>query len=234
MASLYVSRIEQDALLAIDVQKLNKVLDQCLQDRSHVRLGEFRLDSCGAYVASELRGFEAALTAFRSAKAASKVELTHRDALRAGNQLASAVLAMIDRVNEERKEIERFRIDDLDCGHQRLSEQLRVVVRYHWRPTAKEEWQSGSIEFTHAANSRPDNTQLRPTRKPSAARQARDEQDKLYAEWEHLRQLGMHSVREFFRASGDPAAIPKTFQAITDGERRLNNFSADFWPRRGR
>lgn len=233
MDTLYVPRGEQDALLAIDVQKLHKVLDRCLQDRSPARLSEFRLDSCGEYVASKLREYEAALTAFLSAKAASKVEQTHRDALRAGDQLTSAVRAMVDRVNEERKEIERFWIDDLDCGPQRLSEQLRVVVRYRWRPTGKEEWHSGSIEFTHAANLRPDYTQPRPARKPSAAQQARNAQNKLYEEWRHLRQLGLHSVREFFRAGGDPAAIPKTFQAITDGERRLNNFSADFWPRRG-
>lgn len=229
--ALYVRREEQDAVLAIDVQQLRKILDQCLQGRSHVGLRDFRLESCGAYIASELRGYEAALSDFWSAKAAKRVELTHRDAQRAGNRLTSAVLAMVNRVNEERKESERFRIDDLVSDPHRLSEQLRVVVRYHWRSTTQEEWQSGSIEFTHTVNLRSDYTQPRPARKPSAARQVRAEQDKLYAEWSHLRRLGLHAVREFFREGGDPATIPKTFQAIIEGRRGLTNFSTDFWPR---
>jgi len=55
-------------------------------------------------------------------------------------------------------------------------------------------------------------------------------QDQLFSEWEHLKRLALQSVQQYLKDGGDGAAIPETFQVVTDQHNGvLNNFSARFW-----
>ncbi|KOX64352.1 hypothetical protein AA303_14690 [Pseudomonas psychrophila] len=76
----------------------------------------------------------------------------------------------------------------------------------------------------------PDYAQLLSKRKPSAAKAASDQQDKLYREWEYLKMQALCSMREFFRDGGDGIDIPKSF-AVRPSQYGggLNNFSCNFW-----
>lgn len=68
------------------------------------------------------------------------------------------------------------------------------------------------------------------TRKPSAAKQEQELQNRLYQTWEHLMRGALYSVRDYFRDGGDGAKIPETFQVTVDSySRDLNNYSTQFW-----
>lgn len=81
----------------------------------------------------------------------------------------------------------------------RFSERLTLRVSYRWRRAIEDDWTYGNITLSHDVDSRPDYTMPIPNRKPGAAKQEQDRQDKLYYEWEHLMRLALHSVREYFR-----------------------------------
>ncbi len=87
-----VPRDEQEALRAIDVQALDRAIEACLDARRvGAALREFRLDSCGPFVAAKLREFDTALQACAGAKAAKKLADNGDRARRAGSNLDNAV-----------------------------------------------------------------------------------------------------------------------------------------------
>lgn len=231
MGDLNIPPDETRAIQAIDEAKLRQLVRQALQDRHTTPLRQMQLESCGVYVGNKFREFERALTDCRSAKSDRKLAEYEYDANRAASYLESAVAGMKARVEQEQEEGQRFYVhDDLMFPPYKFSERLCVRVSFRWRATIEDSWQSGSIEFTHEADLRPDFAVPAPKRKPSAAQQERDRQDKLFHEWDHLRKSALQSVRDYFRSGGSGASIPKTFVAITDPSRRtLNNFSTRFW-----
>ncbi|BEP54051.1 MULTISPECIES: hypothetical protein [unclassified Variovorax] len=230
MGEINIPRAEQEALRAVDTEALRKLIEQSLREERPYALRDLRLENCGLYVVSRLRQYETALAEHGKAKAEKKRAETGYRARRAGSDLLDAIQQMKDRVETEEKEGQYFYVDDLIMPPSRFSERVTVRVNYNWRRSVEDKWAYGSITFVHDVDSRPDYTLPQPSRKPSAAKQERDRQEKLYDEWNHLMKLGLHSVREYFREGGDGAAIPQTFQAKADSYTRgLNNFSARFW-----
>ncbi|MPV64304.1 hypothetical protein [Burkholderia sp. BE17] len=230
MGEINIPRADQEALRAVERDVLNELIDQCLQEERLSALRPLRLDNCGPYIASKVRELEKALDTYSKAKAEKKRAETRYDALSAGRDLLHAVLLMKQRMATEEEEGQRFHVDDLIMPPHRFGERISVRVNYRWRPSAADPWAYGDITIFHDVDIRPDFTLAPPKRKPSAARQAQERQETLYREWEHLKSLALHSVRDFFRDGGDGGEIPKVFQVKLDAHtRRLNNFSAKFW-----
>ena len=230
MGEINVPTEEQNALMAIDPARLAKLIEQCLDHRQADPLRVLQLERCGEYVGSKLYWFQESLSAYSTAKAARKVAETERDASRDGRDLERAVREMQYRVEKERQEGQLFYIDDLIGPPSRFSERVEVRVTYRWRPTIEAGWQYGDITFIHDVDLRPDYSRPLPKRKPSAAQQERDKQGKLFHEWDHLRRLGLQSLKEFFQSGGTAMSVPESFQAKADSRTRgLNNFSAKFW-----
>lgn len=222
---------ELAAIRAIDARALDRAIEACLDARRIVSaLREFRLDSCGPFVAAKLREFDAALQAFASTKASKKLADTGDRARRAGSNLDNTVRQMQHRIDAQEQEGERFFIDDHVMPPSHFSKALVVPVHYRWRPSAEAKWTHGTITFIHMHDPRPDYSAPRPKRMPSASQQARDLQQELWREWEQLMKNALLSLVEYFRQGGDGTAIPKIFQArVNPYDRRLNNFSCRFW-----
>lgn len=230
MSGINIPLSEQMALRAIDSSTLRSLVDQCLGNGHASALAPLHLHSCGLFVGSKLRSFERALLDFRQSKTLRKLEITRTDALRAGSDLLHAVEQMKARVEREAKQAERFYIDDHIRPPFKCTEQLSVTVHYRWRPNVEVEWVHASIEFLHQFDPRSSHCHLQPTRKRSVAQQAKDRQDRLNAEWEHLKRQALWSVRDYFQDGGDGALIPKTYRVKADTYAGgLNNFSAKFW-----
>lgn len=230
MSEIKIPRDECDALKAVETDLLDKLIEQCLYDEVPDALRDLQLEYCGPYVSSHFRQCANALAEYRNAKAAKKRSDTESRARRAGNYLASAVQQMKRQVEIQESEQQFFDIDDLIREPYQFSERMTVRVSYRWRKTLQDEWASGSITFFHHAHLQPDYAMPRQNRKPSAARLAQDRQDKLFSEWEHLKKLGLQSVKQYFKQGGDGSAIPQEFQVVTDSYSRvLNNYSTDFW-----
>ncbi|MDH0735744.1 hypothetical protein [Achromobacter spanius] len=230
MGEINIPRSEQEALMAVECDVLNQLIDQCLREERPSALRRLRLDSCGPYITSKLRAFEKARDAYGKAKAEKKRAETRYDALSAGRDLVHAVLLMKQRIATEEEEGQRFHVDDLIMPPHHFGERISVRMSYRWRPSAADPWAYGDITIFHDVDMRPDYTLPPLKRKPSAARQAQERQETLYGEWEHLKSLALHSVRDYFRSGGNGAEIPKVFQVKPDSYTRgLNNFSAKFW-----
>jgi len=230
VGEINLPRTEREALKAIDIDELDALVRRSIDERHASSLQTLRLGSCGQYASSRLHAFEQALVTYRAAKAPKKLSETESHVRRAGSDLVYAVRQMRDRAETEEKEDQVFRIDDEILPPFRLSDHLAVRVSYRWRSTVDDEWEHGSITFTHDVDLRPDYSRPVPKRKPSASKQEQDRQDNLYREWEILMRSALYSVRDFFRSGGNAAAIPGTFQAIVDSHTRaLNNFSTQFW-----
>ena len=230
MSPLYLSQHEKEALKAVNIRALEQLVDQGLWDGRATALYDLHLSSCGPYVAERMRRFERDLAEYAKSKAAKKRAETRTRAWSTGHDLLHAVRDMIRRMEEEEKETQLFRIDDMIRSPYRFSEHLELRVNYQWRPTIDDQWRFGTITFTHNVDMRPDYTLPQPKRKPSAAKVEQEHQETLYRHWEHLRMLAVHAVREFLKSSGDGTAIPQTFQAKPAArDRYLNNFSCDFW-----
>lgn len=230
MSEINIPSGEQAALRAIDSAYLSSVIDECLGHGHASALAPLRLHCCGLFVGSKLRRFESALLDYRQAKSPRKLETTRTDALRAGSDLMFAVEQMKARVEAEAKEAERFYIDDHIQPPFKCTENLSVTVNFRWRPSPESEWGYASIEFLHRFDPHSDLFHMRPARKRSAAQQAKDRQDLLDAEWEHLRRQALWSIRDYFKEGGDGALIPKTYRVKADAHTRgLNNSSAKFW-----
>jgi hypothetical protein len=231
MGEINIPRNERDALKAVDTAELNRLIDQCFYEEQPAALRILRLESCGPYIASRLREYENALAERCKAKAAKKRAETESRVRHAGSALEHAVAQMKHRVDKEEKEGLLFYVEDQIMPPHRFSEHMTVRVTYRWRRAIEDEWVHGSITFSHDVDTRPDYTVPIPKRKPSAAKQEQDRQDRLYREWEHLKMLGLDSVKDYLREGGNGAEIPQAFQANTDSYTRgLNNYSAQFEP----
>ncbi|CAI1581430.1 hypothetical protein [Serratia fonticola] len=231
MSEINIPRGERDALKAIDIDVLDKLVEQCFYDEQVGALRVLRLEACGPNVASKFRGYEKALADHRKAKAAKKRAETEYSARRARSDLADAIQRMKYRAETEEKEEQFFYVDDRIMPPHRFSDRIDVPVRYQWRKTIEDEWVYGSITFSHDVDLRPDYAILLSGRKPSATKQEQERQEKLYREWDYLKGLGLYAVKEYFKAGYDGAKIPQTFQAIPDSYTRgLNNHSAQFLP----
>lgn len=230
MGEIYISEHVKTALKAIDVRELERLVDQALWEQRTTALYDLHLSNCGSHVAERLRRFEKELADHAKAKALRKREETKARAWSAGSDLRWAVRDMLHRIQEEERETQLCRVNDLIRSPDRFRESIEVRVDFQWRLTAEDDWAYGSITFGHDVDMRPDYTKPVAKRKPSAVKQEQDRQETLYRHWEQLVRLALHSVREYLKSGGDGNAIPKTFQAKTDAHSRwLNNFSCDFW-----
>lgn len=230
MGEINISGEVQDALNAIDTEVLDKLIEQCLHEERPDVLRILRLESCGAYVAAQFREYVRTLAEYGNAKAAKKRTETKFRVRHVGRNLAHAVQEMKHRVKTEEEEGCLFYVDDQIMPPCRFSERVTVRVSYRWRRTIEDELAGGSITFLHDVDLRPDHTMSLPKRKLSATKQEQERQSKLYHEWKHLMELGLCSVRDYFREGGNGTTIPQSFQAKTDSYTRgLNNYSARFW-----
>ena len=223
-------RQEREALKAINSSELFDAIDQCESQGHATALKEFKLFNCGEYVHSRLRYLERALLNYRSAKSSKKCAETLHEVQSAGRELHFAVQRMQSVVAEAEKDDQLFQVDDLIMQPGRVGEKLSVRVGFQWRKAVEDAWAYSSITFTHNVVTRPDFATLQPKRKPSAAQQERTKQEKLYAEWDHLKSLSLYAVRDFFKNGGSGLDIPETFRVRPDAySEGLNNHSAKFW-----
>lgn len=217
------------ALKAIDKHELDKFIEEALEREQLSPLHQLPLSSCGPYVSNALHRFGEALSAVRAAKSAKNQEEKSSRARRAGMDLSFAFGQMKNRMETEEQEGQLFRIDDNIYWSTHFSKHLTVRVSYRWRKSAEDDWQTGSIKFEYDFQERPDYSIPRPKRKPSAAKQAQELQDKLSQTWESLMKQALWAVRDYFRDGGDGSKIPDTFTAIPDQSGGLNNHSLRFW-----
>lgn len=230
MGTLNLTKDEMAAIKAIDEETVRALIDKCLQEQRIYPLRTLQLERCGDFVAARQREFDKALSDLAKAKAPKKVDDMEQRARRAGGNLDSAIHQMMHRAKEEEEERQVFFVDDLIMPPHRFDEHLSVHISYRWRKTADDSWTHGSITFTHEVDTRPDYLVPQPKRKPSAAKQEQERQDKLWRQWEYLKILALGSVKEFLQGGGSGADIPKSFKAVADSySRGLNNYSADFW-----
>lgn len=230
MGVINLTRDEMAAIKAIDEEMVRMRIDKCLQEQWIHPLRTLQLERCGDFVAARQREFDKALSDLGKAKAPKKVADMEQRARRAGGNLDSAIHQMVHRAKAEEEERQLFFVDDLIMLPTRFDEHLSVRISYRWRKTADDDWEHGSITFTHEVETRPDYSRPQPKRKPSAAKQEQERQDKLWREWEYLKMLALGSVKEFLQGGGNGADIPKSFKAVADSySRGLNNHSTKFW-----
>lgn len=226
MGVINIPRGEQDALQEVDTDVLDELIKQCVAEECPNPLQSLRLESCGAYVASELRTFKKALITYGNAKTAKKRDETKCDALRAGDDLADAVCQMKHRLETEEKEGQLFFVDDQIIHPSFFSERLTLRVGYRWRRTVEDEWVYDSITFSHVADLRGELANSSISKKTTAAKREQKQRELSY-QWQYLVSLGLQAVRDYFREGRDGTLIPVTFQVKAD--RGLNNYSANFW-----
>jgi hypothetical protein len=230
MGEINIPRDQQNAVEAIDTNELDTLVDLAIREERLGDLYRLPLTSCGPYISTKLHYFEQALAKHHLAKAPRKRAETESTLRRAGSDLSFAVGAMKRRMEMEQKEAQLFIVDDQIMPPRRFSKHLSVRVSYRWRRTVDDEWTFASVTFVHDVDLRPDYMTPAPKRKPSAAKQEQDLQNRLHQTWEHLMRGALYSVRDYFREGGDGDKIPDTFQATVDSHSRgLNNYSTQFW-----
>ncbi|MDP9513880.1 hypothetical protein [Pseudomonas protegens] len=221
---------QQAAISDVDESVLQAAVNKCLDEEGVGPIHGLGLSNCGSYVATTLHGFQQAIVEYSNAKAHVKRERTRQDALRAGSVLVHAVQQMKRQLETERQEGELFYIDDQIRPPPHLSKQLSVRVPFRWRASQSADWNHGQLTFVYDFSPQPNYAQLPPKRKPSAAKVARDLEDRLFEEWEHLKMQALFSLREFFRKGGDGDAVPEVFSVRPSSHGGgLNNFSCNFW-----
>lgn len=232
MGEINLSREVQDALAALDLTQIDRLIDKAVQYETATELYG-ALSRCGQFIGQKLHYFEKSLEAHRRAKAARKQEQTAYEVRKDASDLKWAVHAMRDRMETERTNGELFYVDDGIFRPWTFTSNLSVRVGYRWRNSVEDDWKHGAITFTHEVDTRPNLLLPQPRRKPSPAQQREALQETLAMHWEHLMRLSLWSVRDYFEARRDGAQIPATFTAVPDSySRGLNNFSCDFWGRR--
>ena len=230
MGEINIPRDQQTAITAIDARELDRLIDQAIREERSGELHRLPLAACGSHIGTKLHSFDRALAKHREAKAPRKRAETGDALRRAGHDLSFAVGAMKQRLETEQKDAQLFIVDDQIVPPYRFTTQMSVRVSYRWRRTIEDEWQWGSITFVHHHDPRPNYAVPVSTRKPSAAKQEQELQNRLYQTWEHLMRGALYSLRDYFRDGGDGAKIPETFQVTVDSySRDLNNYSTQFW-----
>lgn len=230
MGEINIPDDEKAALRRIDVDELGKLVRGCIVDERPDALQALPLSECGPYVSREFGRFEGALSDLRNAKSAQKRERTHRDAVKAGDDLSFAVRGMQDRMRRDEADAELFQIDDRIRTPSTFTRDLRVGVSYRWRRSGDDAWNERSIVFLHTVDTSPDHSRPPPARKPSASARERDLQDRFLRDWESLKSGALYSIRDYFREGRDGSGIPETYEVRVDpGTRVLNNHSTEFW-----
>ncbi|HAA44896.1 MAG: hypothetical protein XD36_2822 [Halomonas sp. 54_146] len=230
MGDLYITSAEKEALKSIDSDELDLAIRECVRSVKPSQLYGFNLESCGLYVSNKLRYFQKSIDSHSRAKSSKKRDETAESMRRAGDDLTHAVQQMQQRMEEEEKDNLLFRIDDNIFLPSHYSDRLEVKLRYQWRKNTTDDWKHGTITFLYTPDLSPDYRFPLPKRKPSASKLAQERQDQLHREWEHLKLLSLHSLRDFFRSGGNGHDVPESYAVITDPySRSLNNFSAHFW-----
>lgn len=230
MGDINLTKDEFEAIRCVDDELLRKLIEECLQEQRIYRLRALQIERCGDFVAYRLREYEKALYDLEKAKAPKKVAEIESRARRAGGNLESAIAQMKDRAEKEQEERQLFFIDDLIMPPNRFDEHLSVRISYRWRKAEADDWAYGVVTFTHELVEQPDCSISPPRRKRSAAQKERERQEKLWYVWGHLKNLGLWSVREFFKEGGNGADIPMIFKALEGSYHGgLNNHSAKFW-----
>lgn len=235
MAELNLQPSEQVALRAIDAEVLDALIEECLNKNSIAPLRSLSLRNCGPFVERHLTHFEEALTAVKTAKTARSIEVACEKAKRSGDDLISAVLAMIQRLQTEERDANAFHVYDDYVEPFSFSSDLDVTIRFRWKRPSEEDWSYGSFTIRHTVppvspfyGNRVGMNRKRPS--PSKLKMETDA--RLSSAWHHMRRVSLYSVRDFFRSGGDGAAIPRNFIAKADASGGLNNCCADFWNRR--
>lgn len=230
MSDLYLSQGEVTAIKAIDVRNVEERVMAALNQACSTGLNDLNLWNSGSHINAQLRRYERDLADYAKAKAAAKRFETRSRAWSSGNDLIYAIVGMQRRADEQEKETELMRVNDVVLRPYRFSEDIQVRVNYQWRRTVNDSWAFRTIIFLQKVDVRPDYTLPQPKRKLSAAKQEEQRQELLYRHWEQLRRLALDAVREFLKSGGDGMAIPEEFEAKPSGrDRYLNNFSCDFW-----
>lgn len=230
MSVLYLSDSEIAALKQVDIRALTERVRDALTDGQTSGLYNLHLGGCGPYISGRLQRFQRDIGEYAKAKMARKREQTRSRAWSSGDDLLYAVREMMRRMEEEEKELQLIRIDDMIFPPRTFDGHLEIWVHYQWRLAVEDAWTFGTITFVHGVDLRPDYSLPQPTRKSSAAKLAEQRQETLYRHWEHFRMLALHAVRDYLKKHGDGSTIPATFVAKTSGrDRFLNNFSCDFW-----
>jgi hypothetical protein len=229
MGEINLSEHEKTAIRAVDERALERLIERAVGAGRLGEIYQLPLAACGPYVANKLHRFGQSLDEHNRAKSAKKRAETRTQAERDGRDLSFAVNQMKGRLEKEEKNAERFHVYDDVYWPSRFSMQMTVSIRYRYRQAVEDEWSHGSITFSHDADIRPDHASHPPRRKPSAAEQARQLQEKLSNTWEYLMKGALYALRDYFEEGGDGAKIPETFRATVDGRGGLNNFSTRFW-----
>lgn len=229
MGDLNLPRDEREALNSIDVAELDRLIQEAVLEVRSGELHATRLASCGIYVSRHLSRFDSAVEACRKAKASKKVSETRNDVRSAGSDLLRAVREMKDRVEREAKDGQLFHVDDQIMPPRHFGKRMEVRVSFRWKRSVEDDWTLGVIAFRHEVVDRPSYLMPTATRKPSAARLAEEEQDRLYRIWEQLKGGALQSVHEHLSTRGGGEDIPESYQATVDGHLGgLNNYSTQF------
>ena len=226
MSVLNIPRIEQEALKKVDLEDLRKRIRQCINEEKSYELRDLRLDVCGFSVITQIGIFERALEQYCQSKMPKKRAETLHTAERAGRTLINIISNLQEQVEKQQRERVLFYVEDQIMSPGRFSNKISVQIRYQWRKAPEDNWNSGSITFSHDVKPQYDFMAQQPTRKLSAARAEQERQDSLYKEWEYLKDMGLFSVYEYFRNGGDGKMIPDELKAVVDPyTKQLNNFS---------
>lgn len=230
MVEINIPREVRESLKSVDTAALSKLIDHIVERGVPGYLHLLGLSSCGHVIAAKLHSLEMALSEHSKSKSDKKRSETGYRVGRAASDLLHAVRHMKDQVAKEEQEDELFHVYD-PLGHPvALRENMTVNVDFRWRKTTDDDWTSGSIAFNHVVDMRPNFSQPLPGRKPSASKQAKEREDRLYREWERLMTSAHQAVKEYFRKGGDGADIPESFQVRTSPQSgSLNNHSTSFW-----
>ncbi|MBI6711003.1 hypothetical protein YA0599_22565 [Pseudomonas syringae] len=230
MSEINLPPEQRERIKAVCGDRLYRLVDQALHDEGSSALRELRLESCGDYIAEQLRIYDRALAAYAKAKSSKKRADTEMDAHRAGSGLISAVSLMQNRVETEEKEGQLFFVDDHVMQPFSINNNLYVSVHFRWRSNVADPWIYGDIKFTHQHSPTPSYMAYPPRRKLSAAAESRERESELYGVWDQLRRSALHSVKEFFQKGGNGADIPATFKARANSYGGgLDNYSLRFW-----
>lgn len=229
MSVLNIPRNEQEALKKVDLEDLRKRIRQCINEEKSYGLRDLRLDVCGFSVITQIGIFERALEQYCQSKMPKKRAETLHTAERAGRALIDIISNLQEQVQTQQRERLLFYVEDQIMPPGRFSNKISVQIRYQWRKAPEDNWNSGSITFSHDVKPQYDFMAQQPTRKLSAAREEQERQDSLYKEWEYLKGMALFSVREYFRNGGDGKMIPDEIKAVVDQyTKQLNNFSTRF------
>jgi len=156
MSSLYIPQHEVSAIKAIDVFEVERRVQQALDEGRPAALSGLNLWSSGSHIVNQLRRYERDLADYAKAKAPRKRSETWSRAWSAGHDLVYAVRDMKRTVEEQEKEIQLLKIDDLISPPYRFQDRVEVRVYYQWRTEAGHDWRSGTITFFHDVDMRPD------------------------------------------------------------------------------